>query len=66
MAIDGKTQRAIQNAKVGIAAHADTEIKTAVPGVPVVPEPIIGIVVAARSVEQGLGRLVYGVIVEFG
>ena len=66
MAVDGKTQCAIEDSQVGIAAHADAKVKTAVPGMPVVPEAIIGIAIAGRGVEHGLGRLVYRVVVKFG
>jgi hypothetical protein len=62
----GQAQAAIQDAQVGVATQANPEIKTAVPGVGVIPETIIGIAVTGCGVKYRLSGLVNGVIIKFG
>ena len=66
MTLYRQTQAAIHDTQVGIATQGHTEVEAAVPGMAVVPEPVIGEAVTGRRVKQRLGGLVNRVVVEFG
>jgi hypothetical protein len=66
LTIDSQTQTAVENPQIGIATKTDTKVKAAVFSMGVVPEPVVVEAIAGRGVKDGLGGLVYWVVIKLG